>query len=727
MKPLFTKPLFFAFFCLLSFFSSAQNDGSAYLQLFDPQQSWNREPVYYSEVTLVVRPQGLYTEVGFYFTLSDESGNWSTGTQLEATMEFTLPEEAIVNDSWLWIEDDIVKAEIIDRWTASNIYEEIVDRRQDPSILFKNTATNYLLRIYPLLANSSRKAKINFLLPNRWSKDQVLAELPYHLFQNTGLPIPEVTIRVFSDSTWLEPAFPNADFSFSKRETEALGTFYEAILPAEDRTAPAIAFASPAKDGIFLKASNQEDDHYYELLILPEEAFAINESSQNDVLVLLQYDPNNTYKSVEALLQEIQIQLKQNLDSKDRFNLIFSNITPEPMAADWLPATDEKIDSIFNLIQPDQISSFFLPELMIKGTNWLINHSTDGKILLFTDSNREYDLDISNELIRELQSVLDMQNVPIYIHDFQTENFTYVNISGVNYLGNGYLYSNLARITNGAFRQNFNCCEFDQNNEELFAEISSLTGTMDLYTSLDNGFCFNRFFLNEQNGLVNFNRPIRQVGRFNGDFPFIIEIAGELNGEVFFDGNSIPAEYIIQKDESPRLIWSGEYIKKLEKEASPNGYYGYSRDAKGIYDVIDRSLQDRILSLYTAFLALEPSRGGEPCPQCIDESQEVLVNTTDNGLDSVLQVEITPNPFRENVQLQIQFRHAQDATDFQFEIYNAMGQLVRSFQPTLTGSEFHIQLDWNGTDQNGQELSAGMYIFTIKSKEGQASYRLVKI
>ena len=51
-------------------------------------------------------------------------------------------------------------------------------------------------------------------------------------------------------------------------------------------------------------------------------------------------------------------------------------------------------------------------------------------------------------------------------------------------------------------------------------------GTFDLYTTLQNGFCYNRFNLFGAGELVNLDKPILPVGKYTGDFLFVVEAAG---------------------------------------------------------------------------------------------------------------------------------------------------------------------------------------------------------
>ena len=128
------------------------------LRVGDPRNSWHTEQGTIEEANLTITPKGLYMEYGLYLTFSSNGTQWTNVKDtLEVTMDFSLPENAMITDSWLWFGEDTIKAVIIDRWTASSIYESIVRRRRDPSILFKQSATQYQLRVFPMAGNETRK------------------------------------------------------------------------------------------------------------------------------------------------------------------------------------------------------------------------------------------------------------------------------------------------------------------------------------------------------------------------------------------------------------------------------------------------------------------------------------------------------------------------------------------------------------------------------------------
>jgi hypothetical protein len=134
--------------------------GHNQLRVGDPRNSWQTYQGTIEEASLTVAPKGLFMEYGLTLTFSSRGTIWTeVKDTLEVTLNFDLPENAMITDSWLWFGDDTIKAVILDRWTASSIYESIVQRRRDPSILFKQSVNQYELRIFRWLQAKHEKLK----------------------------------------------------------------------------------------------------------------------------------------------------------------------------------------------------------------------------------------------------------------------------------------------------------------------------------------------------------------------------------------------------------------------------------------------------------------------------------------------------------------------------------------------------------------------------------------
>ncbi|MGE5671592.1 MAG: VIT domain-containing protein [Fibrobacterota bacterium] len=81
---------------------------------------------------------------------------------IEINVNFTLPESYVAQNMWLWINDKPVKAYVQRKDLATEQYNSIVGTRRDPALLTYSGNGSYLLRIFPALANSSRRIEIEF-------------------------------------------------------------------------------------------------------------------------------------------------------------------------------------------------------------------------------------------------------------------------------------------------------------------------------------------------------------------------------------------------------------------------------------------------------------------------------------------------------------------------------------------------------------------------------------
>ena len=141
-------------------------------------------------------------------------------------------------------------------------------------------------------------------------------------------------------------------------------------------------------------------------------------------------------------------------------------------------------------------------------------------------------------------------------------------------------------------------------------------------------------------------------------------------------------------------------IQSLEKQQQTNDI---------VNEIIEYSIEERVLSFYTAFLCLEPSRGGEVCYDCMDESDLVsgLFVTDDADNDSIANV--YPNPFNNQTRIEINLSKL-DTRNLSFNIFNITGKVVKTFKNNTNTSET-VQFIWDGTNNSGATLSSGTYFF----------------
>lgn len=732
--------------CLIPFELSAYN----YISVEDPQ-TFQGDVGTIERAEFALTPRGAYMEVGMYLVLSaGDSYLREQSNPLEIVMGFDLPNGAMVVDSWLWINGEIVKADIRDRWTASSIYEEIVGRQQDPSLLVKQGDDQYELRVYPLDPNSVRRVKITYLVPVNWNANDISISLPTELILKSRRPVEEIQVQVFENDDFNIPSIPNlASVAFQEANHLTLGSHLKTSIPFEEyEKGVNIFLSSPMKNGIYLEQFEGQDENYYQLVIQPSELYSLESEEKERVVLLIDYELSNTSINLEIILENLENQMLTNLNDEDVFNVFISETDITPLNNDWILATDENVRSYFNLLKERKISNFSnLPDLLLKGINYIKNNSGEGTLFVVSSGSQVGEPEIANIFINDLREELDGVEIPIYISDYQDRNVNYFWINNVNYGGNEYFYTNIAKLTGGNFSSIREENNFVNTIQKTFSDIREIDGILDIHTTLENGFCYGRHNVNSINSI---NKPFIEIGKYQGSFPFSVEANGKVNDR-FFNRN-IHIEEADVKSGSLNLpsLWTGNYIRSIEN---------FNNSNTEIAEIIELSLKDRVLSFYTAFLALEIEQGGVVCEDCVDETElsqmvtvdpiifepdpmnpilqnfdtssgspnEDITATLDILVDSLVNISGAPNPFSDQIRFEIKLADNMEADDFMIGIYDLNGILIKEFNLETPVEDTTYELIWDGMTSTGDNIAVGMYILNLRSAEGQKNYKFIHI
>lgn len=266
------------------------------LTVADPRGAWNRQGQgRIEEALLTVTPCGVYTKCDLFLTFSARgTALTSAKDSLEVQFNFALPSDAHVTDSWLWVGDSVVQAKIFDRTTASTVYETIVQRRQDPSLLTKNAPGYFNLRIFPLRGSETRKVKISYLIPSEWSAANVNALLPFPLLKSSSL-VPSLNIIYYPHEDWstprvsLQPETGAGTISSRFRETQDLQTgrkVYAGTLSPNDlrsNEAAALTWENPAKNGVFVQTFKRGGEQFYHIAVVARQLLGVGEADSVEI------------------------------------------------------------------------------------------------------------------------------------------------------------------------------------------------------------------------------------------------------------------------------------------------------------------------------------------------------------------------------------------------------------------------------------------------------------
>ena len=685
---------------------NAQNS----LWINDPNISWNWQTGRISDASLSVHPKGLYLEYGLYLTFSASSTYFDANSQLEVVLDFQLPKGAIVIDNWLWVGKDIVQGKLIDRWSASDIYEGIVNRRRDPSVLFKNSDTQYQLRVYPMKKEENRKVKINYLMPAEWLKGKIEAGIPGNLL-TASFPAPDLYTFLWEEKGFGNPMFNNTDILFESRTDSAFGSYKRAFIPADKlQNNLMLTLDAPLQNGIYLSVFEDQNTSYYQMALSPGAYIAQNQHQR--ILVLVDYEAGNSSVSKSGLVANLKQQLLAGYGPDDSFNLVYSKLRVEQAFDSWKPVTAENLNAALDRLATESLYSN-LPGIFSSAFDFIKASGGQGSVFLVTNSDNFGNYEQANALIKDLKKMQDPLP-PVYIADIQDHMLNYYYIGNRYYYGQEYLYVNLSKASSGYYKSIRDESSLASLLSNVTSSIEGMVTAFDLYTAPADGFCYGRFGNNNMEGFP-VNRTITQIGKFFGQTPFNIYLTGLYQTRPFSQLVQVTEDQILQADTMLAKMWHGRYIGDLEKG---------ERNNMIVQEILYESLNNRVLSMHSAFLCLEPSDTVSTCLTCRDESRLVGI---DNGMtiDSAGFVKLYPNPFRDKVTIEISTGQLTGADQVMIRIFSIAGQLVfEKTEEAVPGRT--VIAEWQGTGISGEKVPDGQYIVMIQAGQAVWSKKLIK-
>ncbi len=668
----------------------------------------------FDDISLVIRPQGIYTQVEFFTTISQGNGYSWWNENMEIIWQFRLPQQAIVHDSWLWVGEDIIKADVVDFWTASQIYEEIVDRNQDPSLLYQLPNGGYEIRIFPLPEGQSRRIKMSFLLPNSWSESKITTEILLPMLQSTPLYPEEVEIIIPQNNTWQNPVLQigttaTDTLQFTSQSSPVYGPVHYLNFPGIELVALEqfnLKTDAPWSGNTWLQTYEEGGDKFYQLAIKPDwseyyEPDTTMTDTTNRVLVLIDRESSKTSISKVELTLDIHPYLLDMQDEITSFGLMAAvNDSIKFYNDGWSPNNQTNLSTTFTSYMQDTDESD-LEALLTEAINFINAGNPVEKILLFSANDAFVHPLIAEDFLSNIIPLLPTET-PIDIYDFQDLNISTIYDDDQEYIANHQIFHILSQETGGILYEmrNSNLSLNEALNAEPSVEIEAPIGLIDLSVDMAEGICFQ-----EQNLFSSFlyegeSPTLYQTGRYLGELPFEIEAAIILEDGSYYDyETTIASETISQGDTLMREIWYGNYLREESLVVS---------DEEELLQLIQQSINERVLIPQTAFLALEPEQGGTVCIPCLDSAGGgIIINTTDDE-DNQGKMEVTISPNPANIQTKISLENIQNPNLATVEIFSAKGQSIQILTD-LEVIDDTATWTWNIDD----DIPSGMYICRI--------------
>jgi predicted Zn-dependent protease len=221
----------------------------------------------YHKVTVDIRDQIART------TIEESFVNHTDGV-LEGVFHFPLPQDASISGFGMWIGDNLVEADVVEKQRAREIYETILTEKRDPGLLEWSGGNLFKARVYPIPGHAEKRVKITYtqVLPLRGGRyrysyalqsellrQHPLRQLDLDVTIHSALPLRSVTSP--THTTRNEQTEHSAHVEFSAQEYVPTRDF-EVVVEVDNRKQPEVVVV-PHRRG---------DDGYFMLQILPPAA-----------------------------------------------------------------------------------------------------------------------------------------------------------------------------------------------------------------------------------------------------------------------------------------------------------------------------------------------------------------------------------------------------------------------------------------------------------------------
>ena len=294
----------------------------------------------YHKVEVVIRDQIAQTTI-------EESFVNQTEARLEGQFRFPLPADASISGFGMWIGNELVEADIVEKQRARQIYETILRERRDPGLLEWSGGNLFTARVFPIEAHSEKRIRLRYtqVLPLVGNTLTYRYALKSELLRQN--PLRQLAIKVACDST-----LPLQDAVCTSHAVRARKTAQQAVLeydasevtPERDFEA---RFTLDRTSPLALIPHRRGSDGYFMLLVQPPDAASaglvrelLPERGPLHLLVLA-----DTSGSMDAAARGAQQQvlagLLAQLSPKDQFELWTCDVNVRRLADAPLAAGDQ--------------------------------------------------------------------------------------------------------------------------------------------------------------------------------------------------------------------------------------------------------------------------------------------------------------------------------------------------------------------------------------------------
>ncbi|MDZ7620557.1 MAG: VIT and VWA domain-containing protein, partial [Patescibacteria group bacterium] len=283
----------------------------------------------YHKVSVDIRDQIARTTI-------EESFVNHTNGRLEGVFYFPLPQDASISGFGMWIGNELVEADVVEKQRAREIYETILRERRDPGLLEWSGGNLFKARVFPIEARSEKRVKITYtqVLPLRGGAYRYGYALESELLKQHPLRELAIDVRIHSVLPLADVRCPTHLARIGRTEHSARVEFTaQEYTPASDFEV-VVQVDAGQSEAVMIPHRRGEDGYFMLMLLPPGEQGAwrrdvLPDGEPLELLILA-----DTSASLDAASRRAQAELVAallgSLGPRDRFNLAGFDV-----ACDW--------------------------------------------------------------------------------------------------------------------------------------------------------------------------------------------------------------------------------------------------------------------------------------------------------------------------------------------------------------------------------------------------------
>ncbi|MEX0938608.1 MAG: VIT domain-containing protein [Pirellulales bacterium] len=280
-------------------------------------------------------------------TVIEESFVNHTPGRLEGVFYFPLPQDASISGFGMWIGDELVEADIVEKQRAREIYETILREKRDPGLLEWSGGNIFKARVFPIEPHSEKRIRISYtqVLPRKGQHYRYSYALQSELLKQH--PLRELTIDVTVQS-----ALPLARVRCATHPARVQKTSNSARIEfAEQEYTPTRDFeveieAAAGGSDVLVIPHQRGDDGYFMLMLTPpgsdgqwqRELVADGEPLEMLILADTSASMGPSQRETQAALLAA---LLGSLSPEDRFNVAGCDVDCHFVFDQWQDASED--------------------------------------------------------------------------------------------------------------------------------------------------------------------------------------------------------------------------------------------------------------------------------------------------------------------------------------------------------------------------------------------------